>query len=380
MSFIVEGAAKLVSFIPGELAEKLAESILRHRMSRIEQIEFLKNYSKLKADGFKDRKTLEAMYEEYSESLGEDSNEARFCIEALKGLEEGSIGIDDAMRRWFDPDLSQVIRASTVSENGLLALTKLLKQVDAWQAVKKEIREESRKPLGWISAGIGGTLIVATKGISAAAGDIPREEWSSIAQMYDSLGGWIMANGNMLLLLVGMAVATYMYFMHFYDGPSRGFMDRHVPGFGFYQAGQASRFFSVMSVLISPECGKMRLKQALDEFEDNNDLITPYLGLHIDEMLSRTEQGRFALEQLDTGLLPPRMRVRLGIAGKTSDGTTMAATFDDISENLADDYGAVIIKKIKGSMTLVKFVSTILLIGAFSAGLDAAFARVDAML
>ena len=56
----------------------------------------------------------------------------------------------------------------------------------------------------------------------------------------------------------------------------------------------------------------LSLRQSLEIIDGE---VTPYLQHHIDEMLEMTRLGVSNLAQLDTGLLTPRLRIRLKAAG-----------------------------------------------------------------
>lgn len=377
MDIIFETTAKLLSRLPYEWAEKAERFFLRLRMSRTEQVEFLMNYSKLRHDGILDKKALQALREEYLESMGPDSNEVKYCNIALEGLRDGFIGIDDAMNRWFDPDLAQVARTANVAKNGAEALDTLLKNIDEWRKVKVNILQKVLAPMQWVLLALSGTYIVATKGIRAVAGDVPKSEWTPLARFYDELGLFLTVYTTPIMFVLLVLIVCYCWSLFNYVGEQRTNLDKYVPGFGFYQAVQASKFFSIMAVLVSPKGGQLKLKQALEEFEENPDLMSKYLGEHISEMLEMSEKGKFSLEQLNTGLLPKRMRVRLGVAGKTSGGLTMTETFDSIAKNLASDYGSAMAKSLSKYLTVAKVVALFLLVGAIAASLDGVFTRIE---
>lgn len=380
MKILFQLGAFIASKVPHEAAEKVEAFCLRQRLSRSEQIDFLMNYSKLKQDGVKDRKAITALREEYSDSLGLEANEVKYCNEALASMQSGAIGIDEGMQRWFDPDLAQVAKTANASKNGSEALKILLEHIEKWQVVKNDVYAAFKKPLLWLAGSMLGTYLVATVGIKALAGDTPKEKWTETALAYDEFGVFLNTYSDVILMFVLLLTAIYFWVMFFYVGESRRYLDKYVPGFAFYQASQASRFFSIMAVLVSPNGGKLTLKPALEQFEGNDDLTSDYLAEHVAEMLELSERGRFALEQLDTGLLPKRMRVRLGVAGKTSGGLSMSDTFDSIANNLSSDFGHSMAKTVTRYFNVAKIISILLLMGAISAALDGVFGRLDAFL
>jgi type II secretory pathway component PulF len=364
-------------FIPGSLGEWAGKRYKTSRMSRDQQIEFLRYYADLSSEGFKTRKVLEALEREFSKAIGEKAEEVLFCREALEKVEEGTTGIDDAMRDWFEPDLVQVLRVSTVSRNASVALNQLLEQVSLWEKVMGEIMSALRKPVSMILMTVGATLFISIKGIGALAGDTPKADWTEMAILYDDFGLWVVANYKVITLVCAWVVVIYIYSMLKLIGEHRRTLDTIVPGYGLYQANQAARFFTIMAVLVSPNGGKMRMRTALEEFENNADLMSDYLFEHIQEMLDRCETGRFSTEQLNTGLLPLRMQIRLGVAASTTDGLSMADAFNTISRNLAKDYGQTMVTKISRAMNLVKAVVAIAVVGAVSAGMDGVFSRME---
>lgn len=372
-------ALKLAAFIPGEIGEKARIKEKRLRISRDRQIDILRNFSNLLSEGGKVRSILTILEREYLKAHGPDHAEVKFFRSALSSIKAG-ISLDEAMREWFDPDLSQVMRATFSAKNGAGALDSLLSQVERWEAVSKKIRSALKTPLIVIIGSSVFTMVISVWGIDMLAGDTPKEHWTEIAIAYANFGDWLEDNNKYVLLMFAWLVGIYFYALFAIDGERRVVLDKYVPGFSFYQASQASRFFSVMSVLVSPQGGAMHLKRALSEFEENTDLISSYLEEHVQIMLDRCQRGEFNYEQLNTGLLPPNLQVRLGVAASSSKGLTLAGAFENISKHLADDYGQLLINRVSNSMNYILFASLMLTVMGISAALDGVFSRLEAVM
>ncbi|EOV6284256.1 hypothetical protein ACOQ0N_004180 [Vibrio parahaemolyticus] len=384
----------LNQLFPHTLLDDIELWLKRHRLTHDQQSELVEFYSDLKASGTKDKEALEALKDEYEASYGKDCLQCQFCRVALEGMGAGDGGLDHAMTEWFQPELALIVKTATRARTNRTdtktskgkgidgkesPLQLLLKHETERRRIAKELRTIFKKPVMLIAISLFATYVAAMYGVSAFAGDTPKEEWSSIAIAYDSFGHWLDAWTQPILMVLGFIVVAYFYGCRWYDGEFRLELDKYVPGYSYYQAKVAGQFFSIMSVLVSPNGGAMKLKEALIEFQSSESLMSPYIGIHIDEMMSRCGSGEFELGQLDTGLLPSRVKMRLRVAGRAQNGLTTHLAFETISEHLAKDYGDAIVKRVNQSMTAVYMVTILLMLGAFVACLDGAFAKLDQM-
>ncbi|HAS8195719.1 TPA: hypothetical protein I7682_17715 [Vibrio vulnificus] len=359
-------------------AESLYMYLGRRRIERSQQIEMLQNYAQLKADRIPDIEAVTIMLTEYSDVLGSDCAESQFCKEAKEGLEDGSIGIDGVMRNWFAPELAMVVMASKKTRNSS-ALKDLIERTGKWQKIKSGLIAEARKPLVYIFLCALGTIGLATKGIPFLLDGVPRKEWTLVIELYASLGEFLERFFYPFTILLLTIMVAYLYVMKYYNGEHRRTLDRYVPGYGFYQADQASRFFSIMAILISPKGAKMKLNPALEEFEMNPELMSDYLSAHVSEMLDNTSEGDFNLDQLNTGLLPARMKIRLAVLGRTSNKLNVAETFDAIASNLAVSHGEVLLKKVQRFANAVRFAMILTGMGMLAVVMEVALLKLNGM-
>lgn len=387
-------ATSLNELFPHAVLDEVELWLKRRRLSSVQQAELVEFYSDLKASGTKDKEALEALRDEYEASYGKDCLQCQFCRVALEGMGAGDGGLGQAMTEWFQPELALIVKTASYarsnrndsysdkgssSEMSESPLQLLLKHETERRRIAKELRAIFKKPVMMIAISLLVTYIAAMYGVSAFAGDTPKEEWSSIAIAYDSFGLWLNTWTKPILMAMAGLAAAYLFGCFWYDGEYRLDLDKWIPGYSYYQAKVAGQFFSIMSVLVSPNGGAMKLKEALGEFQSNESLMSPYIGIHIDEMMSRCGSGEFELGQLDTGLLPSRVKMRLRVAGRAQNGLTTHLAFETIAENLAKDYGDAIVKRVNNSMTVVYIITVILMLGAFVACLDGAFAKLDQM-
>ncbi|ENN6469965.1 hypothetical protein AB9X29_003766 [Vibrio vulnificus] len=382
---------RINDWVPIGVWDDLLLWLKRRRLSRDEQIEILEMLTAMKEAGATDKPAVSALNEEYEEEYGKECLQCEFFRMALKSIGSGS-SLDAAMNEWFAPDLSMIVRTAAAARVGDKAhqdesyknmerpLTTLLRLSTERQKVMNDLLKEFKKPFFSILMGLAATYGAARYGVRMMAGDTPRSEWSLLARMYDAFGTWMGQWMDVLFVLFALFVVAYFYCLKFYDGEYRLLMDKWVPGFSFYQAVVAGQFFAVMSVLVSPIGGRMKLKEALSEFSSNDNLNNPYISLHIDEMLYRCGDGSFELDQLDTGLLPSRMKIRLSVAGRSKQGLSVAKTFEDIANNLSHDFAMVTVRRMRGSMKTINAISLLLLAGAMFAIMDGGFAKLDTVL
>lgn len=71
--------------------------------------------------------------------------------------------------------------------------------------------------------------------------------------------------------------------------------------------------------------------------------VSPFLQDHLDEMLHKTQRGESEFQQLDTGLLPLELRIRLQVSGQRGGGSS-TEIFNIISNNATKDFGRAILK------------------------------------
>jgi hypothetical protein len=370
----------------------------RKRISREEQVEFLEFYSSLKSAGIYDKDALMALREEFESAYGAECAQCQFCKEALLGISTGVDSLDLIMHEWFESDLSIVVRTATnarrsqsnshneptnatASSPVLVAnvspLERLLKQAIERREIGQSLRSAFKKPVLMIGSSLLVTYIVAVYAVEAFAGETPKSEWSSLALFYDAMGAFLARWTDVFLAGLVVFVGTYYYLAKYYDGEYRLQLDSWVPGYSYFQAMWGGEFFSIMSVLVSPTGGQFKLKEALVEYQKNDSLMSPYIALHVEEMLRRCGSGEFELSQLDTGLLPNRMKVRLRVAGRSKNGMSVSSAFEEIACNLGKDYGVVIVNRVKGAMAMVNCFTLVLMAGAGFACMDGAFAKLD---
>ncbi|TVN03447.1 hypothetical protein FPV63_12555 [Vibrio cholerae] len=371
--------APILNLIPGVIAERLHVFCLRHRMTRKEQVYFLQNYAKLISDGFKINEALTILKTEYLETLGKDCSEVKFCTEALRQMgDEGALSVSDAMSNWFFPVFTQVISVSTTSKNTSQALEDLLENFNRWEAVRKELLSILKTPVLLTVGSLFATTMISMYGLELVGGDKFEKNLTDLSAFFHAYGVWAEQNIKLVLLVMLFLTLVYFYALFNVNSDFRRVLDSKIPGFGLYQAFQAANFYTIMAILVSPSGGNLKLKEALEEFENNNDLTSDYLATHIAEMFRRAEiDGLSNLEQLNTGLLPLKMKIRLGIAGKTKGGLTMVTTFQSISQNLAEDYKDQIKHRMRNLSQSAMFFSVVLVFFSVLAMLDVAFSRLD---
>lgn len=294
------------------------------------QFEFLTNYTSLKTDVDGNdilpvKQVLEGLLSIYLSECGVDSIEYKVCKAMLAKLGEG-LSIFETMEEWFHPDICLTYQISLAAGS----------QRKGVNAIIESMRQQNARKMNFIKAMVL-PVILCVAGISVASiisiGILPtffysaeeRENATGLVRFVIKLGEivsdfWPLMTFGLLPFLIGFIYLT----------PRKGLTE-------IYRNFTAGRFYSLLSLLIN---SGLTVKESLLIIQPH---VSVYLQEHIENMLSGTQEGSTEFKQLDTGLLPLKLRVRLHVSGK-SKAVAANGVFAIIAEHAGKDFDEAIEK------------------------------------
>jgi hypothetical protein len=294
------------------------------------QFEFLTNYTSLKtdADG-KDvlpvKQVLEGLSSIYLSECGVDSVEYKVCSAMLTKLGEG-LSIFETMEEWFHPDICLTYQVSLAAGS----------QRKGVNAIIESMRQQNARKVNFIKAMVI-PAILCVVGVSVACvisiGILPtffysaeeREHATGLVRFVIKLGEIISDFWPLLTFGPLPFIAGFVYLT-----PRKGLTT-------IYRNFTAGRFYSLLSLLIN---SSLTVKESLLIIQPH---VSIYLQEHIENMLDGTQEGSTEFKQLDTGLLPLKLRVRMHVSGK-SKAATANGVFAIIAEHAGKDFDEAIQK------------------------------------
>ena len=308
------------------------------------QYEFLSNFISLKTNSegeevIATRQAIESMREIYTESVGSDSIECEVCDSILDNFQAGCT-FAEAMEEWFHPDICLVYRVSREAgsqRSGAEAIIKIMQDQHAlkWRIILTLLVPMLIMTLG-LAAFLGAAIFVLPM-LVTSPDDLKKV--TGLAGAMLSVGNFIKVIWPILVILPVSLVSVMIYLI-----PIKGLTAT-------YRNFSAGRFFSLLSILVNSQ---LSLKQSLMILHPH---VSPFLQDHIEEMLSMTKEGDTEFTQLDTGLLPLYLRVRMKVRGRNS--STSMGVFTVISESAGSDFKAAIMAGLsftKWAMIAIGFV------------------------
>lgn len=357
------------------------------KFSRKKQLSFISLWSKLKRTGIPDKAILIALKEDYQNVYGPNCKEIEFCIYAeqcLRSWSDGLGGFDQAMIGWFDDDIIVAVSSVFASNNVQESIQKLISQLLKWHKIKQKI----------IVSVFFNTLIVLFAvgifiGLTFAASMVAEnmkeasQKISSIGEIFVSVNMFIKSFFIPILAFIFALLVAWLWTMFFYVGEHRSSLDTKLPFFGFYRANEASRFFMILSLLVTS--GKYSLRKALDNLTTSN-LCSSYLLSHIDEMQYRlkhqqvdTSDSNVTFDKIDTGLLPSFLRMQLLAMQRQHKKSDKTDVLTMISDSLIEDGGENLVRKVEVVGKAIMFSTLLFVILCAAAFLELVFSMSSSM-
>lgn len=316
------------------------------------QFEFLTNYTSLKTDADGNdilpvKQVLEGLSSIYLSECGIDSIEYKVCSAMLAKLGQG-LSIFETMDEWFHPDICLTYKISLAAGS----------QRKGVNAIIESMRRQNARKINFLRSMIV-PLLLCVLGVSIASfisiGILPtffyspeeREHATGLVWFVIKMGEivsdfWPLFTFGPLPFIVGFVYLT----------PRKGLTS-------IYRNFTAGRFYSLLSLLIN---SSLTVKESLLTIQPH---VSIYLQEHIENMLDGTQEGSTEFRQLDTGLLPLKLRVRLHVSGKFK-----AATANGVFAIIAEHAGADFDEAIEKTQGMIKW--TLLGIGLGLLGLSIA--------
>lgn len=261
----------------------------------------------------------------YTEQAGIDASEVKVANELLANLQDGD-DIHDAMKEWFHPDICLTYRASMESGSGVAGVNKIIGVMREQNQLKRSFFVTMFVPTMLMLVGLIMFAIVSIHVIPTFFDGVNDINKASLLVRAVVAGGQILSHVWLpALLFISIMAGTAFYFM-----PRKGLS-------AVYRNFSAGRFFALFALLISSE---MSIREALQILLPH---VAPYLQDHLEEMLDKTQFGVTEFRQLDTGLLPLELRVRLQVSGEKGSGSS-TEIFNIISQNAAKDFRSAILR------------------------------------
>ncbi len=332
------------------------------KLSREKQIVIITIWSELKKEGLSDKEILDALNHDYRKIYGEKCQEITFFEEALYAIRswsDGKGGFDQAMKGWFDPDITLSVQAIKNSKNVDESIKLILDQLQTWQKIKSKIFMLlfSNSLIVAFALSIFTIITFAARYVVETFTMNSNFAPDSILLIFNDyiVSFW----GYLVFFLIVILIIWYITLIY-YTGEQRSELDRTIPFFHFYSANESSRFFVILSVIVMS--GSYSLRAGL-EFLKNSGLCSRYIILHIDEILFRLKHQKtsdnasenISFEKIDTGLLPDRLRLKLLAIQRVTKAQNKTSALKTISEDLVTLFGEGLIGKVEVIASFIKY-------------------------
>ncbi len=332
------------------------------KLSRDKQIMIITIWSELKKEGLSDKEILDALNQDYRKIYGEKCQEIVFFEEALYAIRswsDGKGGFDQAMKGWFDSDITLSVQAIKNSNNVDESIQLILEQLQTWQKIKSKIF----MLLFSNSLIIAFALSIFTI-ITFAARYVVETFTMNSDFVPDSIlitfNDYIVAFWGYLVFFSILTLLVWYITLIYYTGEQRRELDKTIPFFYFYSANESSRFFVILSVIVMS--GSYSLRSGL-EFLKKSGLCSRYIISHIDEILFRLKHQKssdnasenVSFEKIDTGLLPDRLRLKLLALQRVTKSQNKTDSLKTISQDLVSLFGEALIGKIEVIASFIKY-------------------------
>lgn len=294
------------------------------------QFEFLTNYTSLKTDAsgheiLHTKEVLLALKDIYAKESGVDSIEYRVCNSMLSKLGEG-LSFFETMDDWFHPDICLTYKISLAAGSQRAGVEAIITTMKLQNQRKNRFFKAMILPLIIFIAGVA-VFCGMSIGILPTFFYSPEELKKATGLVSFTLKMGDVINKYWPVFTIGLLpiIICFFYFM-----PKKGLTE-------IYRNFSAGRFFSLLSLLIN---SSLTVKDSLLTLQPH---VSPYLQDHIENMLDMTQEGSTEFRQLDTGLLPLRLRVRLHVSGKAGAASALDI-FSVIASHAGEDFDDAIQK------------------------------------
>lgn len=300
------------------------------------QAEFLDNYLSLKGGDNEiqspDKEVFHQIKEIYGEINSPSCFEVKVCDYVIDKISQGE-RVDMALAPFLNRDVVLAFKATYEVGKTEYGLRQVIKNINQQSELKKAFNKKVRGGFMIFVIGIVFMLMISTFALPQILAMVDISELDSLTYFYNELGIFLKKSGEKIVYILLVIFAIFKFSQPNLKGDLRELIEKSPLGVFYktYRSFSANRFFNMLTLLKS---SGLSLRQSLEIIDGE---VTPYLQHHIDEMLEMTRNGISNLEQLDTGLLTPRLRIRLKAAGnKSSD--SIDEVFSNIAAKASDDF------------------------------------------
>ncbi|WP_323947466.1 type II secretion system F family protein [Aeromonas hydrophila] len=308
---------------------------------REQQIELIENYISLKVSNnriMKDRDLLIGLKDLYKEEYGESNVTIKIISLLLEKITEG-VSLPEAMGPYFRADIVQVFSASYNSRAGFDEVRGLIQRIISGDQLVREFLSSISFPVFFLFVAIGMFLFVGGFFVPMTIEMIEKDAIDSVLHFSMGVSSFVIGKWYFAILPFVVLVWLYAYSKQNWFSDGRNWADNHLPPYQVMALLYSYNIFGILSMLsssgIKSESSgtKISIRKAIETMLDT---ATPYASWHLKQMLDMTSGGVFGLLQLETGLLPTRLKMRLRVSqlSGVSDQTQLLAII--ASESFGD--------------------------------------------
>lgn len=294
-------------------------SLIKLFFRRDQQIEFIENYISLKVNNnriMKDRDLLIGLKDLYQAQYGEANTTVKIISLLLEKITEG-LSLPEAMGPFFRPDIVQVFSASYNSRAGFDEVRGLVQRIINGDKLVSAFLGAISFPIFFLFATI--CLFLFTGGffLPMTIDMIEKDAIDSLMTFSMVVSSFVIDYWYLVLLPFILLIGAYIYSRQNWFSDGRNWADENLPPYQVMALLYSYNIFGILSMLSSSGLKsessgtKISIRKAIETMLET---ATPYAAWHLRQMLDMTSGGVFGLLQLETGLLPTRLKMRLRIA------------------------------------------------------------------
>ena len=293
--------------------------LMRFLFRREQQLEFIENYISMKVNDkriMKDRDLLIGLKELYQKQYGETYISVHVIGLLLEKLTEGA-SLPEALEPYFRADIVQVFSASYSSRAGFEEVKGLIRRIINGDELIRSFITSVSFPAFYLLVTIGLFLFVGGLFIPMTIEMIEKDAIDSLLYFTIDVSAFVIDYWYVIAVPLIASIISYFYSRQRWLTDKRTWADNHLPPYQVMALLYSYNIFGILSMLSSSGLKsetsgtKISVRKAIETMLETS---TPYATWHLKQMLDMTSGGVFGLLQLETGLLPTRMKMRLRIA------------------------------------------------------------------
>lgn len=303
------------------------------RFSTQSQFEWMNAYTSMKVRDRGDLDVLSAMEMIFVSEHGPASLPRYVTKEVITRFE--SEPLVSIMADWFDPDLCVIFQAQRESAGEANLLQDLAEQMSKQQTARVQFVRSLFMPIMLFLFGIvfiTGFSVFIVPMLSQFSTSDQNPSQGLLPILVTIASGFSRWGWKVSAFLLGAAASVYVV-LPYWIGITRRTADKYLGwiGLSLYGHFKCARLLGVLG---------MMLRSNISVYESIaiiNPYMTPYLKWHLKQFQTLAEHGLHGFELMDTGLLPPKSRIRLRIA--SSNGSQeFEKAFSEVALFASEDF------------------------------------------